>query len=154
MIRRWGTLDLLDVLKDAEFLTEFSTEFTSVASREVIDRETLRRRLLLCLFALGTNMGMKAIVATGEHGETEAALRHVRRHFITHAGLAAARARGRRGGRKPKMTPELVDKAQRMYDSRQFTMAEIATSCGGVTPMTIYRNIRIRTVDGTAADVA
>jgi hypothetical protein len=32
-------------------------------------------------------------------------------------------------------------------------MAEIATSCGGVTPMTIYR-IRIRTVDGTAADVA
>jgi hypothetical protein len=48
----------------------------------------------------------------------------------------------------------VVDKAQRMYDSRQFTMAEIATSCGGVTPMTIYRNIRICTVDGTAADVA
>jgi len=31
-------------------------------------------------------------------------------------------------------------KAQRMYDARQFTMAEIAQSCG-VTPMTIYRNI-------------
>ena len=28
-----------------------------------------------------------------------------------------------------------------MYDSRQFTMAEIAASCG-VTPMTIYRHIR------------
>jgi hypothetical protein len=79
VIRRWGTLDLLDVLEDADFLTEFSTEFNSVASREVIDRDTLRRRLLLCLFALGTNMGIKAIVATGEHGETEAALRHVRR---------------------------------------------------------------------------
>jgi hypothetical protein len=51
VIRRWGTLDLLDVLKDADFLTEFSTEFTSVASREVIDRDTLRRRLLLCRFA-------------------------------------------------------------------------------------------------------
>jgi hypothetical protein len=51
VIRRWGNLDLLDVLKDADFLTEFSTEFTSVASREVIDRDTLRRRLLLCLFA-------------------------------------------------------------------------------------------------------
>ena len=61
----------------------------------------------------------------------------------TSAGLAAARARGRKGGRKPRMTPELIDKAQRMYDSRQFTMAEIATSCGGVTPMTIYRNIRV-----------
>lgn len=89
VIRRWGTLDLLDVLKDADFLTEF----TSVASREVIDRDTLRRRLLLCLFALGTNMGIKAIVATGEHGETEATLRHIRRHFITRDNLRRAIAR-------------------------------------------------------------
>jgi AcrR family transcriptional regulator len=39
------------------------------------------------------------------------------------------------------MTNDLIGKAQRMYDARQFTMAEIATSCG-VTPMTIYRHIR------------
>jgi Tn3 transposase DDE domain len=91
--RRWGTLDLLDVLKDAEFLTEFSTEFASVASREVIDRAALCRRLLLCLFALGTNMGIRGIVATGEHGETEAALRHVRRHFITRDNLRRATAK-------------------------------------------------------------
>lgn len=39
------------------------------------------------------------------------------------------------------MTPALIDKAQRMYDSQRFTMAEIAQSCS-VTPMTIYRNIR------------
>ena len=42
-----------------------------------------------------------------------------------------------------KMTPELTGKAQRMYDAKTFTMAEIAASCG-VTPMTIYRNISIR----------
>jgi DNA invertase Pin-like site-specific DNA recombinase len=59
----------------------------------------------------------------------------------TLAGLAAARARGRTGGRKPKTTPALTNKAQWMYDSRQFTLAEIAASCG-VTPMTIYRNIK------------
>ena len=41
------------------------------------------------------------------------------------------------------MTPELTGKAQRMYDAKTFTMAEIAASCG-VTPMTIYRNISIR----------
>jgi DNA invertase Pin-like site-specific DNA recombinase len=75
--------------------------------------------------------GMFALMA-----EYEAALIRER----TQAGLAAARARGRKGGRKPKMTPELVGKAQRMYDARQFTMAEIAASCA-VTPMTIYRNI-------------
>jgi DNA invertase Pin-like site-specific DNA recombinase len=57
------------------------------------------------------------------------------------AGLAAARARGRRGGQKPKMTPELIGKAQRMCDARQFNMTEIAAA-RAFTPMTIYRNIR------------
>lgn len=90
VLRRWGTLDLLDVLKDSDFLAEFTSEFTSVASREVLGRDVLRRRLLLCLFALGTNMGIKAIADTGEHGETEATLRHVRRHYVTAENLRRA----------------------------------------------------------------
>lgn len=90
VIRRWGVLDLLDVLKNADFLTGFTDEFSSVAAYERIDRATLQRRLLLALFALGTNMGIRAIVATGEHGESEAALRHVRRHFVTVDNLRAA----------------------------------------------------------------
>ncbi|WP_326779282.1 hypothetical protein [Streptomyces sp. NBC_01445] len=45
-------------------------------------------RHLLALFALGTHIGIRGIVATGEHGESEAALRHVRRHFITVATSA------------------------------------------------------------------
>jgi DNA invertase Pin-like site-specific DNA recombinase len=81
--------------------------------------------------------GMSALMA-----EYEAAL--IKEGTL--AGLAAARARGRTGGRKPKMTPALINKAQRMYDSKQFTMAEIAASCG-VTPMTIYRNIRTDTAE-------
>jgi len=58
----------------------------------------------------------------------------------TQAGLIAARARGRTGGRKPKMAPALINKAQRMYNARQFAMAESAQSCD-VTLMTIYRHI-------------
>ena len=88
--RRWGTLDLLDVLKDSDFLCEFTSEFASTASREVIDRDVLRRRLLLAVFALGTNMGIKGVVSTGEHGETETALRYVRRHYITRDNLRRA----------------------------------------------------------------
>ncbi|EXU63779.1 transposase [Streptomyces sp. PRh5] len=90
VVRRWGVLDLLDVLKNADFDTGFTDEFASVAAYERIDRAVLQRRLLLALFALGTNMGIRAIVATGEHGETEAALRHVRRRFITVDNLRAA----------------------------------------------------------------
>ena len=60
--------------------------------------------------------GMFALMA-----EYEAALIRER----TQAGLAAARARGRKGGRKPKMTPELIGKAQRMS---LLTMLSIAAS--------------------------
>jgi len=64
--RRWGTIDLLDILKDADYLTGFTEEFASVASRHIADRDVLRQRLLLVLFALGTNMGVRRVVATGE----------------------------------------------------------------------------------------
>ncbi|MGH9222474.1 MAG: DUF4158 domain-containing protein, partial [Acidimicrobiales bacterium] len=73
----YGTIDLLDVLKEADFLTDLTAAFASVASRESLPRELVRRRLLLVLFGLGTNIGVKRIAA-GEHGETEAALRRVR----------------------------------------------------------------------------
>jgi hypothetical protein len=49
VVRRWGVLDLLDVLKNADFLTDFTDEFSSVAAYERIDRATLQRRLLLAL---------------------------------------------------------------------------------------------------------
>ncbi|WUU94463.1 transposase [Actinoallomurus sp. NBC_01490] len=71
-------------------------EFTSVATREALDKATLRRRLLLCLFALGTNMGIRQMAATGEHGEHgehEGALRRVRASRITRENLRAAIAR-------------------------------------------------------------
>ncbi len=89
----------------------------------IVDTATAHGKLVFGMFAL--------------MAEYEAALIRER----TQAGLVAARARGRTGGRKPKMTTERIERAQRMYDSRQFTMAEIADSFD-VTPMTIYRNIR------------
>lgn len=91
--KRWGTIDLLDVLKEAALLTGFDEEFPSVSSREVIEPETLRRRLLLVLFALGTNVGIKQIVATGDHGETMATLRRVRRTRVNRDNLRRATAR-------------------------------------------------------------
>ncbi|WP_253905270.1 Tn3 family transposase [Arthrobacter sp. H14] len=90
LIRRRGTLDLLEVFKEADFLTGCTEEFTSISSRQNLDQDTLRRRLLMCLFGLGTNMGIKAIANAGGHTETERELRHVRRTFITKDGLRQA----------------------------------------------------------------
>ncbi|MGH3304903.1 MAG: Tn3 family transposase, partial [Streptosporangiaceae bacterium] len=88
--RRWGTIDLLDILKDTAFITGFTGSFTSVASREMLDRATLNRRLLLVLFALGTNMGIRQMAVTGEHGQGEAELRHVRATYVTRENLRRA----------------------------------------------------------------
>jgi hypothetical protein len=87
VIRRWGVVGLLDVLKEADWLTDLHTEFQSIATREQLPAAELRKRLLLVLFALGTNIGIKRIVHPGDHGVTEAQLRRVRRNFISRDGL-------------------------------------------------------------------
>jgi len=56
----------------------------------------------------------------------------------THAGLAAARARGRRGGRKPALTPAKINAARQMHAARQHTVNEIAQALG-VSRASIYR---------------
>ncbi len=86
-----GTVGIAeDILKYAEFETVFTTEFTSVATRENLPRDVLRRRLLLVLFGLGTNMGIKRVAVTGRHGESEATLRRMRHLFVNRANMRAA----------------------------------------------------------------
>jgi len=52
----------------------------------------------------------------------------------THDGLAAARARGRQGGPKFKMTPNRARQARAMYDAGQHTVQEIADTFGVSRP--------------------
>jgi DNA invertase Pin-like site-specific DNA recombinase len=61
----------------------------------------------------------------------------------TMAGLQAARARGRAGGRPTVMTPAKRAAAQQMFDSRQHTVQAIAAALG-VSRTTVYRNIDTR----------
>jgi DNA invertase Pin-like site-specific DNA recombinase len=56
----------------------------------------------------------------------------------TKDGLAAARARGRFGGRKPKLTPAQVQTVRKLYEERVLSVKEIATQFN-VTRPTVYR---------------
>ena len=87
---RWGIIDLLDFLKESDFVTAFTDAFSTVATREATPREVIRKRLLLVLYALGTNIGIKRVADGGKHGETEAALRATRYLFVNRDNLRKA----------------------------------------------------------------
>ena len=57
-------------------------------------------------------------------------------------GVAAARARGRIGGR-PKTPDKVIDKALHLYDMRNLTVTEICRACGISRP-TLYKAIKQR----------
>jgi hypothetical protein len=80
---------LLDMLKETALRTAFTEHFKSVASRESLERDTLHKRLLLCLYALGTNLGIKRVSA-GDHGEKYADLVYVRRRYLHNDQLRQA----------------------------------------------------------------
>jgi len=72
-----------------------------------------------------------------------AALADFERELIrerTNAGLAAARARGRVGGRPPTMTADKIKVARQMYKSKDHTVEAIAKTLG-VSRKTIYRHL-------------
>lgn len=98
---------LIDTLADLEAQ---GVGFASV--QEAIDTTTPGGRLIFHVFA---------------------ALAEFERELIrerTHAGLAAARARGRLGGRKPVMTAEKLAVARELYERRTHTLAQIAATLG------------------------
>ena len=59
--RRWWGTSLLNVLKETDLRVGCTQCFQSGTERFRMDETTLQRRLLLCLFGLGTNTGIKSM---------------------------------------------------------------------------------------------
>jgi TnpA family transposase len=87
--RIWEHTSLLDILKETDLRVDFTHNFTSMGTREIIDRETLQKRLLLCLYGMETNTGLKRI-NTGINGENYQDLLYVRRRYIHKDQLRSA----------------------------------------------------------------
>lgn len=67
----------------------FTDLFKTVGTRETLDRETIQKRLILCLYGLGTNTGLKRVSA-GDHGVSYKDLLYIRRKFIHKENLRLA----------------------------------------------------------------
>lgn len=92
LARRWPMTSLLDVLKEVDLRTEFTPLFRAASSRQALSSEEVSRRLLLALFGIGTNIGIKAIAA-GPHKVSYKELLYIRQRFIHKTALRDATRR-------------------------------------------------------------
>lgn len=72
---------LIDMLKEAVLRTGCLRAVTSVADRGNLGEDVLAERLLLAIYAYGTNTGIKS-VAGGTDRHTEDDIRYVRRRYL------------------------------------------------------------------------
>ena len=89
ILRRWGVIGLLDMLKESAMLTGCLDCFQSTGSREALDPELLHKRLLLCMYGMGTNMGLKRMAGIDPRITAED-LRYTRRRYLHKEHMRAA----------------------------------------------------------------
>ena len=70
------------MLKETVLRTGCLRGVTSVADRGNLPEDVLAERLLLAIYAYGTNTGIRA-VASGAHGHSEDDLRYARRRYLS-----------------------------------------------------------------------
>ena len=89
LVRRWDMVSLPDMLKEAALDTRFLREFQTAGHYHNLTRPVLDTRLILCLYALGSNIGIKRLAAATDL-VTARELEHVRNRFIDSKSLKAA----------------------------------------------------------------
>lgn len=81
VFKRWPNTSLLDVLKETDLFVDFLQAFTPSGPKEGLDKETLKKRLLLIILGYGTNTGLKS-VSVGNDGISYQDLKHVKLRYL------------------------------------------------------------------------
>lgn len=86
---RWGGVTLLDLLRETDLRVQFSRQFLTIGDHTKMNPSVLQKRLLLCLGALGSNIGIQRVFsANGEVDDSD--LKYVKRRYITPQNLRSA----------------------------------------------------------------
>jgi TnpA family transposase len=89
--QRYGMLDLLDIVVEADRLVDFTRFFTHSGTKEVRARDVLRPLLLLDVFAEGTNTGIRRVATANQHHSYDELL-YIRKYYCTIDALRNANA--------------------------------------------------------------
>ena len=85
----WPNVPLIDILKEVDFSVGFTKNFTGLGAHSAMSKDKLQKRLLFCLYGLGSNIGLKRL-ATSHTGEAYADLRYVKNRYLSAAHIRAA----------------------------------------------------------------
>ena len=89
IIKRWSSVNLIDILKECDLLINFTEQMATIGRNSNIDPDELRKRLLLCLYGIGSNTGLKRIsIANGDVNHSD--LRYVKARFINKVNVRNA----------------------------------------------------------------
>lgn len=89
---RWPSTSLLDILKESDIQIDFTECFQTQRTSERVERDELQKRLILGLFGLGTNAGLKRISAS-KHGISYKELLRTKQLYINKYSLRKAIAK-------------------------------------------------------------
>jgi len=89
IVNRWPDLNLLDIFKEADLRIDFTKQLKTSATQERLERKVIRKRLLVSLYGIGTNMGLKAVASNGID-ENYMDLEYIKIKFINKDNLRAA----------------------------------------------------------------
>lgn len=87
---KWNVINLLDVLKEVDLREGFTKYLTSSGNREILTPEEIQKRLILCLFAIGTNTGLHRIASASTSNISLDELKYIKRKFINQDDLREA----------------------------------------------------------------
>jgi DNA invertase Pin-like site-specific DNA recombinase len=138
---------------DTLVVTELSRLGRSTSQLSALADDLSERKVRLKILNLGIDTGTPAgklvysIIAAVAEMERDLLIER------TNSGLAASRARGRKGGRKREFSPAAARKAQEQYDRGELSVTEIAR-LAGVSRQTLYRYLDITRDDASTTSAA
>jgi TnpA family transposase len=78
---KWSSIHLIDILKECDLRINFTKELQTIGKDSSINSSDLQKRLLLCVFGIGSNTGLKRIsIANDDINYSD--LRYVKKRHI------------------------------------------------------------------------
>ena len=89
IIDKFSSINLIDILKECDLLINFTEQMETIARCSAINKDDLQKRLLLCLYGIGSNTGLKRIsIANGDVKYSD--LRYAKKRFINKTNVRNA----------------------------------------------------------------